>query len=176
MVRFGVSRNLLLPLDIFLTAARAASYLNLTTITGRNNISVLECWQLKTPFASSDVPGVAGTQTLQMGDTENASYGIIPPRFDGGLHNAPAKQYVWYISGLSHISLPNATGDAWVYGGKYGLVYADDTADISSWGHLTQYPGNDETIAIQIPVEGGVNPEHSVLHDGPCSWEETTGV
>ncbi|KAI1082807.1 hypothetical protein F5B20DRAFT_577886 [Whalleya microplaca] len=176
MVRFGIPSVLLSWSVFFLTAAHAELYLNLTAITGRDNISVFECWQLKTPFATSSVPGVSGTQTLQMGDLANATYTIIPPRFNGSLHNAPYKQYVWFISGVVHLSLPNATGDALVHGGKYGLIYADDTKDISGWGHRTQYPGNDETIAFQVPVEAGINPGHTVLHDGPCSLGESIGV
>ncbi|KAI1500081.1 hypothetical protein F5X99DRAFT_256809 [Biscogniauxia marginata] len=152
------------------------TYLNLTAITGRGRVSVLECWRLSAPFATSDVPGISGTQALQLGDLANATYTVLPARFDGGLHNAPAKQYVWFISGLIHLTLPNATGEAWVYGGKYGLIYADDTADISGWGHITRYPGNDETVALAIPVKDGVNPKHTVLHDGPCVTAELAGV
>lgn len=74
------------------------------------------------------------------------------------------------------MTLPNATGEAYVYGGKYGLIYADDTKDISSWGHITRYPGGDETIAVTFPVRDGINPEHMVLHDGPCTTEEAFGI
>ncbi|KAI1143574.1 hypothetical protein F5Y05DRAFT_409019 [Hypoxylon sp. FL0543] len=161
---------------LMLGVAHAEQFLNLTTLTGRDGVSVLECWQLTTPFVTSDVPGVSGTQTLNLGDLANATYTVIPPRFDGGLHRAPLKQYVWFVSGLAHLSLPNGTDEAVVHGGKYGLIFADDTSDISGWGHRTQYPGGDETIAITIPVRDNVRPAYKVLHDGACSLEETVGV
>lgn len=74
------------------THAEQQQYLNVTALTGKNNVSVLECWQLKTPFVTSDVSGIVGTQTLDMGGVSNATYAILPARFDGGLHNAPFKQ------------------------------------------------------------------------------------
>ncbi|KAI0383862.1 hypothetical protein F5Y04DRAFT_249866 [Hypomontagnella monticulosa] len=161
---------------LLLGVARADQFLNLTALTGRDGISVLECWQLTTPLITSNVPGVAGSATLELGDVANATYTVIPPRFDGGLHHAPVKQYVWFTSGLIHLSLPNATDEVWITGGRYGLVYAEDTADISGWGHRTQYPGSDMTIAMAIPVQDGINPPHTVVHDGPCVAEEQVGI
>ncbi|KAI1382131.1 hypothetical protein F4677DRAFT_400981 [Hypoxylon crocopeplum] len=171
-----MARLLVLLGALLLGVAHAQQFLNLTTLTGRDNVSVLECWQLTTPFVTSNVPGVTGTQTLELGDLANATYTVIPPRFDGGLHNAPVKQYVWFVSGVIHLTLPNATGEAFVYGGRYGLIYADDTRDISGWGHRTQYPSSDLTIGVTFPVQDGVNPKNKVLHDGPCTVEESIGI
>lgn len=67
--------------------------LNLTTIAGVNGSSALQCWQIS-EFMTSAVPGVSGSLNLNLGNTSNASYTIIPPRFNGGVHNAPANQYV----------------------------------------------------------------------------------
>ncbi|KAI0898278.1 hypothetical protein F4806DRAFT_493938 [Annulohypoxylon nitens] len=158
------------------TRAEQQQYLNITALTGKNNVSVLECWQLKTPFVTSDIPGIVGTQTLDMGGVSNATYSILPARFDGGLHNAPYKQWVWFMSGIIQLSLPNGTDTALLYGGKYGLVFVDDTKDISGWGHETVYPSGDEVIAISIPVQGNSAPEHSVLHSGGCTMDEQVGV
>ncbi|KAI1105270.1 hypothetical protein F4804DRAFT_304795 [Jackrogersella minutella] len=157
---------------LLLGFAHAEKYMNLTTLTGKNNVSVLECWQLSIPFQTDDEPGVKGLDVLWMGELANASTTVIPGRFDGGLHNAPFKQWVWFITGVIQLSLPNGTGTALVNGGKYGLIYADDTKDISGWGHETVYPGADETIALTIPVQDGINPNHTVLHDGPCILDE----
>lgn len=66
--------------------------LNLTALTGRNNVSVLECWQLSQKLAPSTIPGRIGSYSLSFGNAENTSYGVIPPNFSGGLHNAPRKQ------------------------------------------------------------------------------------
>ncbi|KAI2468053.1 hypothetical protein F4781DRAFT_283509 [Annulohypoxylon bovei var. microspora] len=161
---------------VLLGVAHAEQYLNLTTLTAKNNVSVIECWQLSTPFTTSDTPGVVGLQMLDMGGVVNATYTVIPGRFDGGLHNAPFKQWVWFVSGVISFSLPNGTDTALVYGGRYGLLLADDTKDISAWGHETTYPGADEVIIISIPIQNNVTPEHSVLHSGACTMDEQVAI
>ncbi|EMR68318.1 putative 34-dihydroxy-2-butanone 4-phosphate synthase protein [Eutypa lata UCREL1] len=114
--------------------------------------------------------------SLDLGEIEWAHFDIIPARYDGGLHNAPRKQFVWWISGMVHFTLPNATGEAWIYGGKHGIIFGDDTADSSEWGHGTAYPGGDETIALTIPTRNNTVPEHTVLHDGACEWQDLIGI
>lgn len=70
----------------------ASSPLNITALTGRNNVTVLECWQLAAELTPSTIPGRIGSLALPIGNVTNASYGVLPPRFNGGLHNAPRKQ------------------------------------------------------------------------------------
>ena len=67
--------------------------LNLTTIAARDGQSVLQCWSIP-EFTQSATAGTAGALNLFLGGTANASYTVIPPRFDGGLHTAPAPQQV----------------------------------------------------------------------------------
>lgn len=67
------------------------SSLNLTAIAASNGASVLECWQIG-GFASSAQAGTAGALSLFLGDAANISYTIIPARFNGGVHRAPAAQ------------------------------------------------------------------------------------
>ena len=55
------------------------------------------------------------------------------------------------------------------------MIIAADTSNVSQKGHNTDYPSDQETTAIQIPIHGGVVPEHTVLHAGPCKKEETEG-
>ena len=69
--------------------------LNVTAIGAANGVSTIECWQFG-PFASSSVPGVAGALGLFLGPTSNATFTVIPGRFDGGLHNAPVPQFVLF--------------------------------------------------------------------------------
>ncbi|OTB18333.1 hypothetical protein K445DRAFT_315142 [Daldinia sp. EC12] len=177
-------------------------------MSGRNSISVFECWQLALPLGKK-----YGVDMFLMGDTESASYYLVPPRYDAGRHPGPAKQYVWVISGILHrmhflfflnmllanqtlrlchylgmgwdtaraddseiVTLPNATDEVIVHGGRYGLIYIDDTADVSVWGHRTTYPGYDDTILLMMPVRDGINPPHTVLYDGPCKAEELVGI
>jgi hypothetical protein len=149
--------------------------LNLTAISTSNGSSIFECWQLP-KFHSSSSAGTVGALNSFLGNLDNATYTVIPPHFDGGLHNAPAPQFVAFLSGLAHITLPNDTAEAWVQGGKYGLIIAADSAEYSMYGHITTYPSNADTIAIQMPFEGGYFPTHSVLYEGPCQWSEMVGI
>lgn len=103
------------------------------------------------------------------------SYSILPPRANAGLHTAPAMQWVVFLSGVAHVTLPNSTAEAWIQGGKYGVLFAADTSDVSKYGHLTEYPSDAATMALQIPT-GGMVPEHEVLYQGPCQWDELIGV
>jgi hypothetical protein len=89
------------------------------------------------------------------------------------LTNLPSlERWVAFLSGLAHITLPNSTVEAYVPGGKNGLIFAADTAAVSTkGGHSTNYPSDSETIALQIPT-GGTIPQHNVLYSGPCKQAE----
>jgi hypothetical protein len=65
--------------------------LNLTAISASSGNSVLECWALP-GFVASAQAGTVGALNLLLGDLVNATYTVIPPRFNGGLHKAPAPQ------------------------------------------------------------------------------------
>ena len=49
---------------------------------------------------------------------------------------------------------------------------AVDTAAVSQYGHFTDYPTREQTVAIQIPTAGGVVPGHTVLYEGGCRESE----
>jgi hypothetical protein len=148
--------------------------LNLTAISTSNGSSIFECWQLPNFYTSSGA-GTVGALNLFLGNLDNATYTVIPPRFDGGIHNAPAPQFVAYLSGLARITLPNSTAEACVQGGNYGLMIAADSAEYSTYGQITTYPSDADTVTLQIPFEGGYFPVHSVLYEGPCQWSEMVG-
>jgi hypothetical protein len=76
---------------------------------------------------------------------------------------------------LAHITFPNATDEVWVQGGKYGLIIAVDKAAVSKYGHNTTYPSDADTVTLQVPFSSGVIPNHTVLHNGPCTWPEMAG-
>ncbi|KAI2639245.1 hypothetical protein GGS21DRAFT_506685 [Xylaria nigripes] len=155
----------------------AAMKLNVTAVSARYGASTLECWQMDSPFVVSDQPGTVGSAQVQLGNLANMSYSVLPGSFDGGIHNAPHNQWVLFTSGLAFITLPHDDStSAYVEGGKYGLIFAADTADVSSTGHHTDYPGLVETIGIQIPTQDGKIPEHEVLHMGPCNISEVAGI
>ncbi|MBE3049692.1 hypothetical protein IMZ48_45790 [Candidatus Bathyarchaeota archaeon] len=71
-----------------------------------------------------------------------------------------------------HITLPNSTDEAWIHGGRYGIVIGADTPDISTLGHNTDYPGDTETVGIEVPLRADADFDYTVLHEGPCSDDE----
>lgn len=81
-------------------------------------------------------------------------------------------RYVAFLSGLAHITIPGSDEEVTIKGGAGGLIIAADTADVSEQGHITQYPGDTPTAALQIPFKDGKIPPHRVLHRGPCREEE----
>ena len=87
------------------TTSPIPSRLNITTIGAANGKSTLECWQLGAPLLQSSQPGTAGAAIAQLGETGATSYTLLPPLYDGGLHNAPAVQYVFIRSFLPATSL-----------------------------------------------------------------------
>ena len=164
----------------------ACRYLNLTTTAARNNQSTIECWRLANPFKVSTEKGTSGTQTVSLGGLANGSYSIVPAGTNDGAHVAPANQYVapsarslttlsasryvMFLSGKAEITVPNSTQRAIISAGKNGLFFAADTAAVSAVGHVTDFLK--ETVLIQIPVAGGLAPNHTMLYSGPCKGAE----
>ena len=79
-------------LQILPSTLATPKFLNLTAISAANGESTLECWQLSAPITVSDTPGTIGTAIQQLGSATNVSYTILPARFNGGTHRAPAVQ------------------------------------------------------------------------------------
>jgi hypothetical protein len=147
------------------------TYLIAPALVTENNHTIIQCWKLVAPFKRSSVPGVSGAQVATISNNTNLAYTILPPRFDGGIHTAPAPQLVHFLSGLAHLTLPNDDSvDLWIVGGKSGLLFAVDT---TGTGHVTRYPSDQETVAITAPFTGGSIPEHEVLAEGPCVGMQT---
>ena len=93
LFRFGV--GLLASVPAVLSAATGHSngtYLELTTLVTKNGASAFECWRLADAFTTSTGAGTAGARTLLIDNLANATYTVIPPRFEGGVHNAPHAQ------------------------------------------------------------------------------------
>lgn len=63
-----------------------------------------------------------------------------------------------------------------MHGGKYGLIVAADTQDVSQHGHRTEYPSGADTIGIQMPISDESSFEYKVLHSGACHEGEMTGI
>ncbi|CBX91779.1 hypothetical protein IAQ61_011071 [Plenodomus lingam] len=167
----------ILPLSTLLSAATHIYAQNQThlivpaLLTSPLNTTSIQCINLTHPFTTSSTPGTLGTQALTLATT-NTTYTVLPPRFDGGLHNAPAAQLVHFLSGLVHLTLPQDPEgqELWIVGGKGGLVFAADTV---GQGHKTRYPGDEVTVAVVAPFEGGKVPEYSVVKEGVCEGLQT---
>ncbi|KAG6215213.1 hypothetical protein E4U50_007822 [Claviceps purpurea] len=151
-------------------------FLNLTAVTATNGVSLFECWQLATPFDNTAEKGIEGALKLSLGEAGNMSYDVIPGRFDGGFHHAPAFQYVILLSGLAKISLYEGDEEVWLHGGKYGLIIAADTADRTREGHRTEYPSAADSIAMEIPIRDREGFKYTVLHSGACRESDMTGL
>lgn len=83
-------------------------------------------------------------------------------------------RWVYFVSGLAHITLPTSDVSAYI-SGEFGLIFAADTVGTSSLGHRTQYPGITETVAISMPTKDGGIPPHNLLHYGPCAKKDVAG-
>lgn len=81
------------------------------------------------------------------------------------------------LEGFAYIALPHdsSTG-AYIAGGKSGLLFAADTADVSRDGHTSMYLGDTESVYLQIPTLNGKVPRHTTLHMGPCLAEEIASL
>jgi hypothetical protein len=66
---------------------------------------------------------------------------------------------------MAHITFPYNDQEAWVMEGVNGFLVANDVTGI---GHYTTYPSDKETVALQVPFEGGAVPDHEVLGKGAC--------
>jgi hypothetical protein len=147
------------------------TYLVAPALVTHNNHTIIQCWKLASPFQRSSVPGVSGAQVATISNNTNLAYSILPPRFDGGVHTAPAPQIVHFLSGAVHITLPQDDSvELWLVGGKAGLLFAVDT---TGSGHISRYPSDQETIALTAPFAGGKTPNYEVLFEGPCVGKQT---
>ncbi|CAE6997881.1 hypothetical protein CFE70_000569 [Pyrenophora teres f. teres 0-1] len=147
------------------------SLFNITALTAANNASRLECWQL----SASPVLGGGGVNYV-LGDAfTQARLGVIPPNtMTGTLSNAPAVQYTIFLSGLVHIrtphsGLPDHLNAVYMTGGRYGMLLAADVKQVAHKGHVTTFPGLQRTLIAQFPVADNKVPEHSLVHEGPCT-------
>lgn len=85
-------------------------------------------------------------------------------------------RFVWFVSGLIHLSLHRGDDEAWIQGGKYGLIAAADTSDVSRHGHSTTYPSDADTVALAFPLAPDEKFEYTILRNGPCKEEDMIGL
>ncbi|KAF7197814.1 hypothetical protein HII31_00903 [Pseudocercospora fuligena] len=122
-----------------------------------------ECWQMaefvKYPTVGMAVPGGS--------EVTNLSYVVLPPQSSEGYHRPPHPMFFVLLSGQAHVTIPEHSDDElWISEGKNNLMIAADTIGN---GHVTEYPSDVSTHALQIPFKEGRLPEHTVLHPGVCN-------
>ena len=62
-------------------------------VTTPQNTTAIQCWRLKhSPFAVTSQAGITGSRVATVSNATNLAYVVQPPRFNGGLHNAPVPQ------------------------------------------------------------------------------------
>ena len=81
--------------------------------------------------------------------------------------------FTWVISGLLHITLEDSKDEAWITGGRYGLLFANDD---NTTGHTAHFSSHDETVLQLSSMAKGFVPKHKFLHNGQCRWNELIGI
>lgn len=157
-------------------AAHDRVYLNVTAITPIGGESALQCWQLPSPFSplAANVNNNSSSYGLPLGETANATLFVVPAGSDAGLHHAEAAQWVIFVTGLAHVTLPRSSDQAWISGGKYGLLWAGDLAGASGQGHRTFY--HEQTVGLILPTRHGREPAHTVVRQGACLTQDLLGM
>lgn len=111
---------------------------------------------------------------LPLGETANATLFVVPAGSDAGFHHAEAAQWVIFVTGLAHVTLPRSSDQAWISGGKYGLLWAGDLAGTSGQGHRTFY--HEQTVGLILPTRHGREPAHTVVRQGACLPQDLLGL
>ncbi|ETS87617.1 hypothetical protein PFICI_01445 [Pestalotiopsis fici W106-1] len=157
-----------------LSTAHHEVYLNVTAVTHINGESALQCWQLPGRFRASLEAGAANGSYALLGDkAANAILTVIPAGSDGGFHHAEP-QWVYFITGLAHITLPLSSDQAWINGGKYGLVWIGDRANVSRLGHRIFFA--EQSVTLSLLSEDDREPTHTVVRQGACLPQDVLGL
>lgn len=82
-------------------------------------------------------------------------------------------RFAVFLEGVVELVLPPETlpidddapyvTTAYIQGGAYGLIVAEDTLEDSAIGHNTIYPSGIETRVMQLPFPDGILPNHTVI-------------
>lgn len=88
----------------------------------------------------------------------------------------PLRRWIVLLKGMAEIGLAHDKSQSfYISGGEFGLMFASDTADVSSRGHTSKFLGTEQVVYLQIPTRNNAIPEHKRLHMGACKAEELKG-
>lgn len=116
-------------------------------------------------------------QSLFLSNTTNTTLVVLPPRSEEGWHRPPAPMLFVLLRGRAVVQTP-WTRDNVTIAAPSSLAHGDSgrvepqmvlALDIAGNGHLTFYPGETETVALQIPLADGLGGLiWDVVREGPC--------
>ena len=89
--------------------------------------------------------------------------------------NTPLR-WVHFVTGCAHITVDATHQEAWIWGGRYGMLWAGDPVHLSKHGHSTEYPCSDESITLAMMSPYGIEPEHKIIREGQCLQEDMLGL
>ncbi|KAB5558729.1 hypothetical protein GE09DRAFT_919448, partial [Coniochaeta sp. 2T2.1] len=121
----------------------------------------VECWRFDESMLKYPTVGAA----MKIADTSNVTYVVLPPRSEEGNHKPPHPMLFVLLSGLAHVRTIDGKDEIWIVEGINNVVVAADDVE---HGHFTDYPGDKETTALQIPFKNGKVPGHEVINQGAC--------
>lgn len=76
-----------------------------------------------------------------------------------------------FLTGSTRITVPGTPQEAIFEGGKNGLLFLMDTANLTETGHLSSTL-DEQVVSLQIPTEYSAIPEHKLLYHGQCNDAE----
>ncbi|ETN45635.1 uncharacterized protein HMPREF1541_09467 [Cyphellophora europaea CBS 101466] len=154
------------PSHLLVTAVRS-------TAVAPHHDSYLQCLRASHPFTTYPTVGASSF----LGPATNVTMVVLPPRSEEGWHRPPAP--MWFVLLRGRALVRTADGDeVRIQGGSGGkkdgshgervegqMVLA---LDVLGKGHLTFYPGDEESVALQVPLAEGWDLESEV---GEGRWE-----
>ncbi|KAI6295570.1 hypothetical protein MCOR33_007551, partial [Pyricularia grisea] len=84
--------------------------------------------------------------------------------------------WLFLLKGIFHFTLSgNDSTDAYLTAGKFGFLFAADTADVNVTGYFNALLGNTEIVFARMATEGGRFPNYRIMHMGACNAIEMVG-
>lgn len=177
------------------TPEQAERHLLITAVRNQPNDSsdsYLQCVRLPEPFHDYPTAGVS----LPLSTAANITMVVLPPESEEGWHRPPAPMWFFLLSGSARVVTPSTGDEVWIeppkaaeastergrqagrstrYLGVNSRERVETQAvlalDVEGKGHLTFYPGEEETVALQVPLgQGWIEwvDNLEVVWEGPC--------
>ena len=178
-----------LPLAPAPVTTNAASHLLITAVRHRSSAphhSYLQCLRLPSPFHTYPTVGASAF----LSSTSNATLVVLPPHSAEGWHKPPSPMWFFLLRGRARVETPSTGGEVWIERSSEPTPAGGDgeggseagsgrrverqivlALDVLGKGHLTFYPGEEESVALQVPLGGdweGWVEGLEVVREGAC--------